>query len=135
MSSTAMIWIGMDVHKDTVMVSVFEGQNAEPEIVQQLANDDRKLRRFFADCRGPDGDSLDGLRRRRRRLWLTLGSRGALVSLEGAQGEADHDYHDRPDDVLPQVGDLGAEVHEADDCHADQEADEGSVAACSRHHR
>ena len=48
MSSTTMIWIGMDVHKDTVMVSVFEGQNTEPEIVHQLPNDDRKLRRFFA---------------------------------------------------------------------------------------
>ena len=47
MSSTPIIWIGMDVHKDTVMVAVFEDRNPEAEIVKQLPNDDRKLRRFF----------------------------------------------------------------------------------------
>lgn len=47
LSSTPIIWIGMDVHKDTVMVAVFEGQSSEAEIVQQLPNEDRKLRRFF----------------------------------------------------------------------------------------
>ena len=46
-SSTPMIWIGMDVHKDTVMVAVFKDRNREAEIVQQLPHDDRKLRRFF----------------------------------------------------------------------------------------
>ena len=48
MSSTPIIWIGMDVHKDTVMVAVFKDRNREPEIVMQLPNEDRKLRRFFA---------------------------------------------------------------------------------------
>lgn len=47
MSSTSMIWIGMDVHKDTVMAAVFMDQKGEPEAVQQLPNDPRKLRRFF----------------------------------------------------------------------------------------
>jgi transposase len=47
MSSTAIIWIGMDVHKDTVMVAVFEDRKRDAEIVQQLPNEDRKLRRFF----------------------------------------------------------------------------------------
>lgn len=46
-SSTRIIWIGMDVHKDTVMVAVFEDRNETAEIVQQLPNDTRKLRRFF----------------------------------------------------------------------------------------
>ena len=45
--TSSMIWMGMDVHKDTVMVSVFEGGKREPEVVQQLANEGRKLRRFF----------------------------------------------------------------------------------------
>lgn len=47
MSSTSIIWIGMDVHKDTVMVAVFEDRRSEPEVVQQLPHDPRKLRRFF----------------------------------------------------------------------------------------
>lgn len=45
--TSSMIWIGMDVHKDTVMVAVFEGGKREPEVVQQLVNERRKLRRFF----------------------------------------------------------------------------------------
>lgn len=47
MSLTSIIWIGMDVHKDTVMVAVFEDGKAEAEIVKQLPNEDLKLRRFF----------------------------------------------------------------------------------------
>jgi transposase len=47
MSSTTKIWIGMDVHKDSVMAAVFEGRRSEPEVVQQLPNEPRKLRRFF----------------------------------------------------------------------------------------
>lgn len=42
MSSTSIIWIGMDVHKDTVMVAVFKGRHNEPEVVQQLPNARRK---------------------------------------------------------------------------------------------
>ena len=49
--STSMIWIGMDVHKDTVMVAVYLNEAREPEIVQQLPNDSRKLKRFFERCR------------------------------------------------------------------------------------
>jgi transposase len=47
MSLTSIIWIGMDVHKDTVMVAVYRDLQQEPEIVQEIANDRRKLRRFF----------------------------------------------------------------------------------------
>lgn len=47
MSSQSIIWIGMDVHKDTVMVAVYRDLEQEPEIVQQLPNERRKLRRFF----------------------------------------------------------------------------------------
>ena len=45
--SSSIIWIGMDVHKDTVMVAVYTDDAREPEIVQQLPNDPRKLKRFF----------------------------------------------------------------------------------------
>lgn len=45
--SSSMIWIGMDVHKDTVMVAVYADEAKEPEIVQPLPNDSRKLKRFF----------------------------------------------------------------------------------------
>jgi len=45
--SVSMIWIGMDVHKDTVMAAVYLGDAREAEVVQQLPNDLRKLRRFF----------------------------------------------------------------------------------------
>jgi hypothetical protein len=37
----------MDVHKDTVMVAVFEDRNGAAEVEQQLPNDARELRRFF----------------------------------------------------------------------------------------
>ena len=47
MPSNSIIWIGMDVHKDTVMVAVFEDGRSEAEVVQQLPNETRKLRRFF----------------------------------------------------------------------------------------
>lgn len=47
MSSSSMIWIGMDVHKDSVMVAVYADGAREPEVVQPLPNDSRKLRRFF----------------------------------------------------------------------------------------
>lgn len=45
--SSSIIWIGMDVHKDTVMAAVFEGPAGEPKAVQELPNELRKLRRFF----------------------------------------------------------------------------------------
>jgi hypothetical protein len=38
-----MIWIGMDVHKDTVMAAVFEGEAREAEVVREIPNDLRKF--------------------------------------------------------------------------------------------
>jgi transposase len=37
----------MDVHKDTVMVAVYVDGAPEPEVVQALPNESRKLKRFF----------------------------------------------------------------------------------------
>lgn len=45
--SSSIIWIGMDVHKDTVMVAVYVDGGQEPEVVQQLPNEGRKMRRFL----------------------------------------------------------------------------------------
>ena len=45
--SESLIFIGMDVHQDSVTLAVFEGASKEPAIVQKLPNDLRKLRRFF----------------------------------------------------------------------------------------
>jgi len=45
--STSTIYVGMDVHKDSVMVAVFEGLASEPERVERLPNDVPRLRRFF----------------------------------------------------------------------------------------
>lgn len=45
--SSSIIWVGMDVHKDTVMAAVFQGDAREAEVVQELPNEMRKLRRFF----------------------------------------------------------------------------------------
>ena len=45
--SRSIIHVGMDVHKDTIMVAVFVDDAPKPEIVQQLPNDLGKLRRFF----------------------------------------------------------------------------------------
>jgi transposase len=45
--SSSIIWIGMDVHKDSVMVAVFRDSATEPEIVKPLPNDHGKLRRFL----------------------------------------------------------------------------------------
>jgi transposase len=45
--SSSIIWIGMDVHKDTVMVAVYVDDARDPEVVQELPNESRKLKRFF----------------------------------------------------------------------------------------
>lgn len=45
--STITIYVGMDVHKDSVMVAVFEGFAREAHRVERLPNDLRKLRRWF----------------------------------------------------------------------------------------
>lgn len=47
MSSETIIWIGMDVHKDTVMVAVFEGDAQQETVTQQVPNEGRKIRQFF----------------------------------------------------------------------------------------
>ena len=43
----AKLWVGMGVHKDTVMIAVFRDAGQEPIQVQRLPNDHRKLQRFF----------------------------------------------------------------------------------------
>lgn len=45
--SSGIIWVGMDVHKDSIMVAVLQGYATEPEQIQRLPNDLRKLRRSF----------------------------------------------------------------------------------------
>lgn len=45
--SRSTIYVGMDVHKDSVMVAVFEGFATDPERVERVPNDLPKLRRFF----------------------------------------------------------------------------------------
>ncbi len=46
-SPSSIIWIGMDVHKDSVMLAVYVGDSKDPELVKPLPNDLRKLKRFF----------------------------------------------------------------------------------------
>ena len=46
-SPSSIIWIGMDVHKDSVMLAVYLGNAKEPELEERLPNDLRKLKRFF----------------------------------------------------------------------------------------
>jgi len=47
-SASPKIHVGMDVHKDTVMIAVLPEDAATPTIVKQLPNDEAKLRRFLA---------------------------------------------------------------------------------------
>jgi hypothetical protein len=47
MSSSNLLYVGMDVHKDSVMLAVFSEHGAEPSEVRRVANEPRKLRRFF----------------------------------------------------------------------------------------
>jgi transposase len=47
MSEKAKIYVGMDVHKDSVMVALLPESSREPTIVKRLPNEPRKLRRFF----------------------------------------------------------------------------------------
>ena len=43
--SESSIFVGMDVHQDSVTLAVFEGASKKPAIVQRLPNDLRTLRR------------------------------------------------------------------------------------------
>lgn len=45
---TGKIYVGMDVHKDLVVVAVLPEDAQEPTLEKRLPNDERKLRRFFA---------------------------------------------------------------------------------------
>jgi transposase len=47
-STSPKIHVGMDVHKDTVMIAVLPESAEKPTIVKQLANDEGALRRFLA---------------------------------------------------------------------------------------
>jgi len=57
--SESLIFIGMDVHQDTVTLAVFEGASKEAAVVKKLSSDLRKLRRFFDLNRpGSTGDKF-----------------------------------------------------------------------------
>lgn len=45
--TASSIYVGMDVHKDTVTVSVLRADAPEPQRPQRLPNDARRLQRFF----------------------------------------------------------------------------------------
>jgi transposase len=47
-STAATVYVGMDVHKDSVMVAVLPEQAPQPIVVDRLPNDLQVLRRFFA---------------------------------------------------------------------------------------
>lgn len=44
---TRKLYVGMDVHKDSVVVAVFDERGREPERLERLAADEKKMRRFF----------------------------------------------------------------------------------------
>ena len=47
MSRCNLLYVGMDVHKDSVMVAVLPEHAAEPTDVRRLPNECGMLRRFF----------------------------------------------------------------------------------------
>jgi len=51
---SSILWVGMDVHKDSVTIAVFRGRESEPLRVDRVPNDERKLRRYFERL-GRDG--------------------------------------------------------------------------------
>lgn len=51
------LYVGMDVHKDTIVVAVLPEDASEPERCERLPNDEKKLRRYFARL-AQDGDSV-----------------------------------------------------------------------------
>src|SRR5690554_2049379 len=49
------LYVGMDVHKDTIVVAVLGKRGNETEHLERLPNDEKKLRRFFTRlARGGD---------------------------------------------------------------------------------
>lgn len=55
MLTSRKMYVGMDVHKDTVTVAVLPEGAPVPTVVKQLPNDDRRLQRFF-DRVGREGE-------------------------------------------------------------------------------
>ena len=53
--SKCKIYVGMDVHKDSVTIAVLPEGAREPTVVKRLANEDRRLRRFLKRV-GKDGE-------------------------------------------------------------------------------
>ena len=47
MPSSIKVWVGLDVHKDSVTAAVFRNRAAQPQQVDRLPNDLGKLRRYF----------------------------------------------------------------------------------------
>jgi hypothetical protein len=47
MKSKAKVYVGMDVHKDTVMIAVLAEGAREPTLVKRLSHDPRRLRRLL----------------------------------------------------------------------------------------
>jgi transposase len=47
-SSLSILYVGMDVHKDSVMLAVLPADAREPALVERLPNDPKRLQRFFA---------------------------------------------------------------------------------------
>lgn len=47
MSTSNLLFVGMDVHKDSVMIAVLPEHAKEPTRVERIGNDPRRLRRFF----------------------------------------------------------------------------------------
>ena len=47
MPSSVNIWVGLDVHKESVTAAVFRDRDAEPMRVDRLPYDLKKIRRYF----------------------------------------------------------------------------------------
>ncbi|MFQ5524383.1 MAG: transposase [Acidimicrobiia bacterium] len=44
---SSILWVGMDVHKDSITVAVFRDREAEPLHVDRLPNDHKRIRRYI----------------------------------------------------------------------------------------
>lgn len=53
--SSIILWVEMDVHKESITIAVFRERESEPLRVDRVVNDDRKLRRYFERL-GRDGE-------------------------------------------------------------------------------